>query len=497
MDFNFNIDWIAALPEIYIFIIINFLIVYAVIYSTSPHLGYPILIRNVTWLGVQILVFALLLNLLNPITGVVAFNNLLIFDSFSILIKSILLLSTIVTLILALDYSKFENLNCFEYVILMILAVTGMMLVVSSYDLISMYLAIELQSFCMYIIASLKRESEFSTEAGLKYFILGAFSSGLLLFGCSLLYGFTGTTNYQQLFQIFSTIDKTIDIEVSNAIILGVLFILVGMLFKLSAAPFHLWAPDVYEGAPTSVTAFFAIVPKIAILSLVVRLFSYVFYGLLLPWQEVLILCSIISMIIGTLGALWQTKIKRLLAYSGIGHIGYMLIGISTGSIEGIYSTFFYVIIYIIMTVATFSILLSIRKQANLSKIKYINDLSGLFISNPQLALSFSLIMFSMCGIPPLAGFFSKMFIFISAINMEMYFLAIIGVMTSVVASFYYIRIIKLMFFDSVTRINNLNTISKENSLFLSFCCIFLMSFFLWPTPIALTLHNSVMYLCI
>jgi proton-translocating NADH-quinone oxidoreductase chain N len=380
MDFNFNIDWIAALPEIYIFIIINFLIVYAVIYSTSPHLGYPILIRNVTWLGVQILVFALLLNLLNPITGVVAFNNLLIFDSFSILIKSILLLSTIVTLILALDYSKFENLNCFEYVILMILAVTGMMLVVSSYDLISMYLAIELQSFCMYIIASLKRESEFSTEAGLKYFILGAFSSGLLLFGCSLLYGFTGTTNYQQLFQIFSTIDKTIDIEVSNAIILGVLFILVGMLFKLSAAPFHLWAPDVYEGAPTSVTAFFAIVPKIAILSLVVRLFSYVFYGLLLPWQEVLILCSIISMIIGTLGALWQTKIKRLLAYSGIGHIGYMLIGISTGSIEGIYSTFFYVIIYIIMTVATFSILLSIRKQGNLSKIKYINDLSGLFI---------------------------------------------------------------------------------------------------------------------
>ena len=252
MDFNFNIDWIAALPEIYIFIIINFLIVYAVIYSTSPHLGYPILIRNVTWLGVQILVFALLLNLLNPITGVVAFNNLLIFDSFSILIKSILLLSTIVTLILALDYSKFENLNCFEYVILMILAVTGMMLVVSSYDLISMYLAIELQSFCMYIIASLKRESEFSTEAGLKYFILGAFSSGLLLFGCSLLYGFTGTTNYQQLFQIFSTIDKTIDTEVSNAIILGVLFILVGMLFKLSAAPF-LWAPDVYEGAPTSV----------------------------------------------------------------------------------------------------------------------------------------------------------------------------------------------------------------------------------------------------
>lgn len=497
MDFNFNIDWIAAISEVYILCIINFLIIYAVIYSTSPKLGYPILIRNVTWLGVQILGFALLLNICNPITGLIGFNNLLIFDNFSTLIKSIILLATIITLILALDYSKYENLSCFEYVILMILAVTGMMLVVSSYDLIAMYLAIELQSFCMYIIASLKRESEFSTEAGLKYFILGAFSSGLLLFGCSLLYGFTGTTNYQQLFQIFATIDKSSDLEVSNAIILGVLFILIGMLFKLSAAPFHLWAPDVYEGAPTSVTAFFAIVPKIAILGLVVRLFSYVFYGLLLPWQEVLILCSILSMVIGTLGALWQNKIKRLLAYSGIGHIGYMLIGISTGSIEGVYATFFYVIIYIIMTIATFSILLSIRKQGNLSKLKYLNDLSGLFVSNPQLALSFSIIMFSMCGIPPLAGFFSKMFIFISAINMEMYFLAIIGVMTSVAASFYYIRLIKLMFFDSVTRINNLNPVSKENSLFLSLCCVFLMTFFFWPTPIALTLHNSIMYLCI
>lgn len=203
MEFNFNIDWIAAIPEIFIIVIINFFIVYAVIYSTSPNLGFPIMIRNVTWLGVQILVFALLLNLSNPMTGVIAFNNLLIFDNFSVLVKSVILVSTIVTLILALDYSKYENLNCFEYVILMILAVTGMMLVVSSYDLIAMYLAIELQSFCMYIIASLKRESEFSTEAGLKYFILGAFSSGLLLFGCSLLYGFTGTTNYQQLFQIF------------------------------------------------------------------------------------------------------------------------------------------------------------------------------------------------------------------------------------------------------------------------------------------------------
>ena len=496
MEFNFNIDWIVAIPEIFILVIINFLLVYSVIYSTSPRLGYPILIRNITWLGVQVLLFAFLLNVCNPLTGVIAFNNLLVFDNFSILVKSIILFSAIITLILAINYSKFDNLNCFEYIILMILAVVGMMLVVSSYDLIAMYLAIELQSFCMYIIASFKRDSEFSTEAGLKYFILGAFSSGLLLFGGSLLYGFTGTTNYQQLFQVFSTIEETSDINTSNAIILGILFILIGMLFKLSAAPFHLWTPDVYEGAPTCVTAFFAIVPKIAVLGVVVRLFAYVFYGLLLPWQEVLILCSILSMIVGTLGALWQTKIKRLLAYSGIGHIGYILIGISSGSVEGIYATFFYVIIYMIMTTATFSILLSIRNQGNLSKLKYLNDLSGLFVSNPQLAFSFAIIMFSMCGIPPLAGFLSKMFIFISAINMQMYFLSIIGVITSVAASFYYIRIIKLMFFESETKINNLSSLSKENSLFLSFCSIFLITFFLWPTPLALILHNSIINFC-
>jgi len=497
MGFNFNVDWVVALPEIFILVSVNFLIVYAVVHSTSPQSGYPVLVRNVTWLGVQVLGLALVLNVSNPMGGVVGFNNLLIFDDFSVLVKSVVLFSAMVTLVLAMDYSKFENLNCFEYVILMILAVVGMMLVVSSHDLVAMYLAIELQSFCMYVTASLKRESEFSTEAGLKYFILGAFSSGLLLFGCSLLYGFTGTTNYQQLFQVFSSVDKAVDVEVSNAVILGVLFILVGMLFKLSAAPFHFWAPDVYEGAPTSVTAFFAIVPKIAVLSLVVRLFSLVFHTLLLPWQEVLILCSVLSMVIGTLGALSQNKIKRLLAYSGIGHIGYMLVGISAGSVEGTYATFFYAIVYTVMTAATFSILLSIRRQGNLSKLKYLSDLSGLFSSNPQLAFSFALVMFSMCGVPPLAGFFSKMFVFIAAVNVEMYSLAIVGVVTSVVASFYYIRIVKLMFFDPKTQVNNLNVLSKENSLFLSFCCIFLTTFFLWPTPTALALHNSVVHFCV
>jgi proton-translocating NADH-quinone oxidoreductase chain N len=497
MKFSLNIDWAAGLPEIFILTIINFLVVYSVIYTTSAQLHYPTIIKNVTWLGVHILGFALLLNTCNPIKGAVVFNNLLIIDDFSILIKSIVLASTIITLVLGLEYSKNENLNCFEFVILMLLAATGMMLVASSYDLFSMYLAIELQSFCMYVIASLKRGSEFSTEAGLKYFILGAFSSGLLLFGCSLIYGFTGTCNYQQLFLVFATLGKEATFALHSGVILGALFILVGMLFKLSAAPFHLWAPDVYEGAPMSVTAFFAVVPKIAILSLLVRLFSYAFYGLLLPWQEVLILCSLVSMVIGTLGGIWQNKLKRLIAYSAIGHIGYMLIGISSGSIEGVYATFFYASLYIVMGVATFSILLSIKKKGAGSRLRYINDLSGLFISNPFVAFSFALILFSMCGVPPLAGFFSKFFVFVSAINVGMYPLAIVGVMTSVIASFYYIRIIKVMFFDSIIKNNNLNTFSKSSSLFLSFCSFFLLCFFLWPVPLALIIHNSIIFLCI
>jgi len=216
-----------------------------------------------------------------------------------------------------------------------------------------------------------------------------------------------------------------------------------------------------------------------------------------LPWQEVLILCSLVSMVIGTLGGIWQNKLKRLIAYSAIGHIGYMLIGISSGSIEGVYATFFYAFLYIVMGIATFSILLSIRKKDTHNKLKYINDLSGLFISNPFVAFSFALILFSMCGLPPLAGFFSKLFVFVSAVNVGMYPLAIVGVMTSVIASFYYIRIIKVMFFDSTIKNNNLNTFSKSSALFLSFCSFFLLCFFLWPTPLALIIHNSIIFLCI
>jgi proton-translocating NADH-quinone oxidoreductase chain N len=498
MEFIFDIDWIAGSTEIFLLLVINILVIYSVVYTTSPSYNYPILLKNITWLSILVLTLALTLNLANPLTGSLIFNNLIIVDSFGNIIKGIVLLATVCILLAILNYNKLENLNSVEYLLLMVLACIGMILLISSYDLIVVYLAVEFQSFCLYIMASLKRNSEFSTEGGLKYFILGAFSSGLLLFGCSLVYGFTGTTNFQQLFQIFSVFSGASSfLQYENAILAGVTFILIGLLFKLSAFPFHIWAPDVYEGAPTSITAFFAIVPKISILALLVRFLCYVSYGFFLPWQQILVMSSFGSMLIGTFGALFQKKIKRLLAYSGIGHVGYMLIGLSSGSVDGISSTFFYASVYMIMTAGTFIILLSLRGFRNFYKLKFLNDLSGLAYSNPLLAITFSIILFSMSGVPPLAGFFSKMFIFISAINAGMYPLAICGVLTSVVASFYYIRVIKIMCFELQNFCFLTYDIGREKSLLLGSTFFFLLTFFFWPSSLMLSLHNAVFFFCV
>ena len=499
MEFLFDIDWVAAVTEMYLLFVINILILYGVVYTTTPSYHYPILLRNVTWLSSLVLFLALTLNILNPITGALVFNNLLVIDSFGNTIKSVVILSTLCILLSAVRYNKLENLDSVEYVLLMVLACIGMVLLISSYDLISVYLAIEFQSFCLYIMASLKRTSEFSTEGGLKYFILGAFSSGLLLFGCSLIYGFTGTTNFQQLFLIFSIFSYSPSqfLDYENATLAGIAFVLVGLLFKLSAVPFHIWAPDVYEGSPTSVTAFFALVPKISILALFVRFFCYVSYGFFIPWQQILLFSSFGLILIGTFGALFQNKIKRLLAYSAIGHIGYILIGLCSGSIEGVCSVFFYVTVYMVMTSGIFIILLSVRGLKNFHKLKFLNDLSGLAHVNPLMAVSLSVILFSMAGVPPLAGFFSKMFIFVSAVNSSMYALAILGVLTSVVSSFYYIRLIKIMCFETRRHSFLVYELDREKSLILGMLFIFLCTFFFWPNPIILILHNAVFYLCV
>jgi len=358
-----------------------------------------------------------------------------------------------------------------------------------------MYLAIELQSFCSYILSAFKRNSEFSAEAGLKYFILGAFSSGFLLFGCSLIYGFTGTTNYEQISLLLVGVDH--NYINNNGIIIGSVFILISFLFKLSAAPFHLWAPDIYEGSPTIVTAFFAIVPKIGLLVFFLRLFFDSLYALFISWQAILLIASVSSMIIGSLGAIWQIKLKRLLAFSAIGHVGYMLIALCCCSIESIYALIFYSVIYIIMSISSFSLLLMIRKNENLKKIKYIEDLTIVAKTNPFIGICFAITFFSIAGVPPLAGFFSKMFLFFSAISQSAYFLSVIGILTSVVSCFYYIRIVQVTYFEQQSTWITLKKVSKEISVLTSIVTLILIVFFIHPNLLIISIHNSILDLCV
>ena len=496
MNFLFlNNEWLAVLPELFLAISINLILLYAVIYSTSPFFDFPLLINNISWLNILLLIIVLYLTVNNYFLNIVIFNNLIIIDLFGNFFKGFILLGTICVLIMSLTYNKFEHLNNFEFPVLITLTILGTLFLISSYDLISMYLAIELQSFCSYILSCFKRNSEFSAESGLKYFILGAFSSGFLLFGCSLIYGFTGTTNYEIISLLLVNTDY--NSLHNNGIIMGIVFILVSFLFKLSAAPFHLWSPDVYEGSPTNVTAFFAIVPKLGLLVFFLRLFFDSFYIFLPSLQHLLIISSISSMLVGSFGAIWQIKIKRLLAFSGISHVGYMLIGLCSCSIESIYAVIFYSIIYILMSISSFCLLLGIRKNTDEKKIKYIEDITIISKTNPFIGVCFAITFFSIAGVPPFAGFFSKMFLFFSAISQSLYFLIIIGVLTSVVSCFYYLRIIQITYFEQTNFWISLKKFSKEISLLIG-CVLFLLTFFpVHPTLLIVLIHNSILTLCI
>jgi len=422
----------------------------------------------------------------NPFGEVVSFNHTLISNQFTNAVKGLVLLSTISILVLSLDYVNNEKIYSFEYVLLICFSVVGMLLMISSFDLLTIYLSLELQSLCFYILASIKRYSEYSTEASFKYFVLGAFASGFLLFGFSLIYGLTGTTNIEQLYILFYNIQELHSMTLYTALTL----VLVGLLFKLGAAPFHMWIPDVYEGSPTTITAFFAIVPKVVVLTLLFRLFSYAMYDASEVVQNLLIVCSLLSMVVPTITALVQTRLKRLFAYSTVAHVGYILMGIISGSIEGVQSTLLYIIIYIIMSIGVFTILLSIRKQSNNVRIKYIKELSNLSQMNPILAMSLVLLLFSMAGIPPLAGFFGKLYIFGSAINSNIYVLPIIGVISSVIGSVYYIYLIKVMYFEKDKPVILLSQISKANSVILALSVLFISLFFIYASPLFILCHK-------
>ena len=399
------------------------------------------------------------------------FNNSYIVDNLSNLMKVITLLFCIFVLFSSREYVKINNIDKIEYPILILTSVLGMILMISSYDLIVFYLGLELQSLSLYILASFKRENERSTEAGLKYFVLSALATGLLLYGSSLIYGFTGSTN-------FEIISKNLDSNNIGAVF-GIVFIIIGLAFKVSAVPFHMWTPDVYEGAPTSVTSFFALIPKIAAITVFIRFMYVPFLNVIDQWQTIIVFISIASMILGATAAIGQKNIKRLMAYSSIGHMGYALAGLATGTNSGIQSTIIYLIIYLTMNLGAFGCIFMLKRE----NIFYenINDLSGLSKNHPLLALSFLIILFSLAGIPPLAGFFAKFYIFMSVIETKMYTLAIIGLLTTVVSAFYYLRIIKINYFDKPKKPFEINyDWGLKISLILS--SILVLIYFIYPS---------------
>lgn len=494
-DFFAN-DFTLALVEQYLLFTILGLLTFGIIYSTLSTYNYPILVQPIMYLILYSLGISLLILISAKINTGLYFYDLFIVDDLTFLMKMLVLITSIICFFISIAYIVNEKINTFEYFLLLLIVILSLFLIISSNDLLSMYLAIEMQSLSLYILAAYKRNSEFSTESGLKYFILGAFSSGLLLFGSSLVYGFSGATNFEDLSKIFFGYGA-LSAESSTAIAVGLLFISVALLFKLTAAPFHMWAPDVYEGAPTSVTAFFAIVPKIAIFSLILRIFYFTFYDFIGIWQQIFIFCSVSSMLIGSFAALYQTKIKRLLAYSSIGHIGYLLMGLASGTLESFEGLLLYLIIYIVMTAILFNIILNIRDQKTNAKVKYITHLGAFIKFNPLIAMSIMITFFSMAGIPPLAGFCGKFYLFFSAISAEMYFLAIVGVLTSVVSAFYYIRIIKILYFIAPNSWSTYNQLTYNSAIILAYSTLFLIFFFYNPVPLLKNIHNIALLLCV
>nr|QMS45293.1 NADH dehydrogenase subunit 2 [Apteria aphylla] len=465
-------------PEIFIINATFILLIHGVVFSTSKKDDYPPLVSNVGWLGLlSVLITLLLLAAGAPLLTIAHLfrNNFIRRDNLTYFCQILPLLSTAGTISMCFDSSEQERFDASESIVLILLPTRSMLLMISAHDSIAMYLAIELQSLCFYVIAASKTKSEFSTEAGSKYLILGAFPSGILLF-CSMIYGSTGATNFDQLAKILTGYEITG--ALSSGILMGILSIAVGSLFKITAVPLHMWAPDIYEGSPTPVTAFLSIAPKISISANMSRLSIVGSYGGTL--QQIFFFCSIASMILGALAAMAQTKVKRPLAYSSIGHVGYIRTGFSCGTIEGIQSLLIGVFIYASMTIDAFAIVPALRQ----TRVKYIADLGALAKTNPILAITFSITMFSYAGIPPLAGFCSKFYLFFAALGCGAYFLAPVGVVTSVIGRFYYIRLAKRMFFDRPRTWILYEPMDRDKSLLLAMTSSFITLFFLYPSPL-------------
>ncbi len=401
------------------------------------------------------------------------FKNSYKIDYLSSFMKILTILSGIFVLLSSSKYIQLIKINKIEYPILALSSILGMMIMISSNDLILFYIGLELQSLALYVLASFNRDNILSSESGLKYFVLNALSSGLLLYGCTLIYGFSGSTN-------FNFIAENLD-QSSYVLTFGIIFIITGLAFKISAVPFHMWAPDVYEGSPTSVTIFFAILPKIAALTVFIRFLYVPFLNIIDQWQIIIVFLSIASMLFGAIAAIGQKNLKRLVAYSSIGHMGYALAGLSTGTNQGIQSSITYISIYLFMNLAFFGCLFMLRRDDKY--FENIEDLSGLSKNHPMLSFSFLIVLFSLAGIPPLAGFFAKFYIFSAVIEQSMYFLAITGLLSTVIAAFYYLRLIKIIYFDSAKeKYESNHNIGLKISL--AFSSIFILFYFIYPNPL-------------
>jgi NADH-quinone oxidoreductase subunit N len=391
--------------------------------------------------GLTVLVLAVCLYLIWTSAEGIGFGGAYVNDAFARLMKLLTVTGSLVTLAMSMEFARREKFDMFEFPVLVLLATLGMMLMVSANNLLALYMGLELQSLALYVVAAIDRDNKKSSEAGLKYFVLGALSSGMLLYGISLVYGFTGQIGFDQIAQSLAGGERQV------GLLFGLVFILAGLAFKISAVPFHMWTPDVYEGAPTPVTAFFAAAPKMAAMAMLVRVVMDGFAPVKVDWQQVIVFISIASMLLGAFAAIGQTNIKRLMAYSSIGHVGFALVGLASGSESGVRGVAIYMIIYLIMTLGTFAFILAMRTKDG--QVENIADLSGLSRTNPLMAFALTILMFSLAGIPPLAGFFAKWYVFLAAIESKLVALSVIGVLASVVGAYYYLRIIKIMWFDA------------------------------------------------
>ena len=433
--------------------------------------------RTISYLGVTALVLALLLVWMVAGDRRLAFGGLFVNDPFATFFKVLVLLASALSLIVARDFLERHGIARFEFTVLVLLAALGMLMMISANDLISLYLGLEMQSLALYVIAAFHRDDTRSTEAGLKYFVLGAVASGMLLYGASMVYGFAGTTGFDALAAQFEAAPEA----PSAGLVVGIVFILAGLAFKVSAVPFHMWTPDVYEGSPTPVTAFFAVAPKLAAMALFLRVMIGPFGDLVGQWQQIVVFISIASMGLGAFAAINQSNIKRLMAYSSIGHVGYALIGLAVGDAVGVQGVLIYMSIYLFMTLGAFACILCMRRGERM--VEGIGDLAGLSKSHPLLALALAIFMFSMAGLPPLAGFFGKLYIFFAAIEAGFIALAVIGVLTSVIAAFYYVRIVKVMYFDAPEETLD-KLVGRDIAAVLVGTGLVIVLFFVYPTPL-------------